>query len=79
MWLDRGELEKLIELSTRYAGSDRGDDDSDWVDDRRGYGAPPAVTGQHPQANYPPPHHPPPGQYPPKKKEGFFGRLFDFE
>lgn len=23
--------------------------------------------------------HPPQGQYPPKKKEGFFGGLFDFD
>lgn len=60
VWLDRGELEKLIERSTRYAGSDR-DDDSDWGDDRRG-------NGYHPH-----------GGYPPKKKEGFFGRLFDFD
>ena len=75
VWLDRGELEKLIERSTRYAGAERGDDDSDWGDDRRGYGgqAPPQ-PGYHPQGGYPPP-----GQYPPKKKEGFFGRMFDFE
>lgn len=75
VWLDRGELDKLIERSTRYAGPGRGDDDSDWGDDRRGYGGPPPhQPGYHPPGGYPPP-----GQYPPKKKEGFFGRMFDFD
>ena len=75
VWLDRGELEKLIDRSTRYAAPDRGDDDSDWGDDRRGYGGhPQAQPGYHPQGGYPPP-----GQYPPKKKGGFFGRMFDFD
>lgn len=68
VWLDRGELEKLIERSTaHYSG--RGyddDDDSDWGDDRRGHG-------------YPPHGAPPGGHQPPPKKKGFFGRMFDFD
>jgi len=75
VWLDRGELEKLIERSTRYASADRDDDDSDWGDDSRRYGGQPAPQpGYRAQGGYPPQ-----GQYPPKKKEGFFGRLFDFD
>lgn len=66
VWLDRGELDKIIERSARYDEHDR-DDDSDWGDDRRRYDRPPH------------PGYPPPGHHPPKKKEGFFGRLFDFD
>ena len=68
VWLDRGELDKLIERSADYYGGRRGDDDdSDWGDDRR-------------HGHYPPPgHYPAPnGHYPPKKKS-FFGRMFDFD
>jgi len=74
VWLDRGELEKLIERSTQHAGYDRVDDDSDWGDDRRGQGGQrPPQSGGYPQGGYPP------GQYPQKKKEGFFSRMFDFD
>jgi len=77
VWLDRGELEKIIERSAQhYAKYDRDDDDddSDWGDDRRRYGGhPPSSPGYHPQGGYPPS-----GQYPPKKK-GFFSRMFDFD
>jgi Zn-finger nucleic acid-binding protein len=68
VWLDRGELDKIVERSLAF----RGDDDSDWGDDRRRYGPPPQGYG-------PSPHGHPPGGYPPRKKEGFFGRLFDFD
>jgi Zn-finger nucleic acid-binding protein len=74
VWLDRGELDKIVERAARYARPDRDDDDSDWGDDRRKYGGPPPQPGYHPQGGYPPP-----GQHPPKKKEGFFSRLFDFD
>jgi uncharacterized protein len=46
VWLDRGELEKLIERSQQHGGYDN-DDDSDWGDDRRRHNAPP-------QGHYPP-------------------------
>lgn len=76
VWLDRGELEKIIERSAQhYAKYDRDDDDddSDWGDDRRKYG------GHSPQQGYPPQGgYPPPGQFPPKKK-GFFASMFDFD
>ena len=81
VWLDRGELEKIIERSAQhYAGYDR-DDDSDWGDDRRKHGGqPPPQPGYPAQGGYPPPgQYPPAGGHPPKKKEGFFGRLFDFD
>ena len=75
VWLDRGELDKLLARSAQYR--DEEDDDDD--DDRRkhypppqpGYG-PPAHAGQHG-------HYPPPGEYRPKKKEGFWSRVFDFD
>ncbi|VTT99616.1 Uncharacterized protein OS=Sulfurospirillum deleyianum (strain ATCC 51133 / DSM 6946 / 5175) GN=Sdel_0569 PE=4 SV=1: zf-TFIIB [Gemmataceae bacterium] len=68
VWLDRGELEKIIDRAAQhYGGYDR-DDDSDWGDDRRKSGGHPPQPGYHPQ-----------GGYPPKKKEGFFARLFDFD
>ncbi|MBA4066596.1 MAG: hypothetical protein C0501_23405 [Isosphaera sp.] len=75
VWLDRGELEKIIDRTARYVGydRDRDDDDSDWGDDRRKHGGPPPQPGYAPQGGYPP------GQYPPKKREGFFSRLFDFD
>jgi Zn-finger nucleic acid-binding protein len=75
VWLDRGELEKVIERSAQYAGYDRGeDDDSDWGDDRRRSGG-----RMPPQPGYHQGGYPPPGQHPPRKMEGFFGRLFDFD
>lgn len=75
VWLDRGELEKIIEQSSQYTGYAPDDDDSDWGDDRRKRGGqPPSQPGYEPQGGYPPP-----GQYPPKKKEGFFSRMFDFD
>lgn len=72
VWLDRGELDKIIERSTQYAGDDR-DDDSDWGEDRRGqYSHQPPQHGGYPQGGYPQ------GQYP-RKKKGFFSRMFDFD
>ncbi len=78
VWLDRGELEKIIERSAQhYAGYDRDDDrddDSDWGDDRRKHGGHAhSSPGYLPQGG-----HPSSGQYPPKKK-GFFSRMFDFD
>ncbi|MGL4421600.1 MAG: zf-TFIIB domain-containing protein [Gemmataceae bacterium] len=69
VWLDRGELDKIIERSSSPAHYN--DDDSDWGDDRRKpqYGSN--------QPGYPPPG--PGGGYPPQKRKGFFGQLFDFD
>ncbi len=55
VWLDRGELDKLIERATGRWG----DDDSEWGDDHRRQALPPAGHA--------------------RKREGFFGRLFDFD
>ncbi len=68
VWLDRGELDKIIERSGTFAApSDRGDDrsrrssdDGDYRDDRRGY-----ESGYDPRRK--------------KKKRGsFLDDLFDF-
>jgi Zn-finger nucleic acid-binding protein len=63
VWLDRGELEKIIERSGAQAHYD---DDYDDDDDRQ-------RRGQR--------SHDPRGPYPPEGRwrEGFFGRLFDFD
>ena len=74
VWLDRGELEKIVERTTRhFAGHERDEEDSDMSDDRRKFGVPPVHAGYPPpQPGYPPaggypphPGYPPPGQYPP--------------
>lgn len=87
VWLERGELEKLIERSDR-------DDDDDRYDRRSapmpapGY-APPQPGYQQPQPGYAPPQHgyPPPqpgygyDQYgkPYKKKKSFLKEMLDFD
>ncbi len=53
VWLDRGELDRLIERSGRAAF----DDDGYW--------------GDRDRPDRPPAHHP--------KRQGFFGRFFDFD
>jgi len=51
VWLDRGELDKLIERAAgHYAGRGHDDDDSDWGDDRRKHGYP---QHGHPPQGYP--------------------------
>lgn len=61
VWLDRGELEKIIERSSSWS---RHDDDDD--DDHRRH-------GRRSQESHG--HYPSEG----RKREGFFGRLFDFD
>jgi Zn-finger nucleic acid-binding protein len=70
IWLDRGELDKLLEHADREQVSrDRHDDDDDDDDhhkrrDNRGtppYGSPPKQSDSYP-----------------KKRESFWGELFDF-
>src|SRR5687768_11391848 len=86
VWLDRGELDKVIQRSQAYERDyDRDDDDDD--DDKKRYNRPPEHYRQ--QQPYPPPPLPyqgqpyPPqqGQYPPqgyyKKKKSFWSELFD--
>ena len=76
VWLDRGELDKLIERTAQHGGHEDHDDDGDGGDGRRysrnGYRE--SDSGHYPAAG----SHSPAGQYPQKKK-GFFGRMFDFD
>lgn len=89
LWLDRGELEKLIARTTRefdeYARRrDRDDDDDDDDDDdreeRRRRSMPPqGQVPTYPQGQghgYPPPH---PHHHPPRKRSWFenLGEIFD--
>jgi Zn-finger nucleic acid-binding protein len=66
VWLDRGELEKLID---REAAAEQrwGDEDDEDDDDR-----PRRYRNGHPPD---PSSH----GHPPPKQKGFFGRMFDFD
>ncbi|HYE17756.1 MAG TPA: zf-TFIIB domain-containing protein [Tepidisphaeraceae bacterium] len=92
VWLDRGELDKIIERSNAYMaqapaggyGYRRGDDDDDDDDDdRRKYRQPYPPPGQAPYPQQPYPQQPypqqgyPQQQYPYKKKKSFWSELFD--
>lgn len=84
VWLDRGELDKLIERSAAQ------------LEAQQPTAAPPpsAAAPQYPPAQYPPPQYPPRQHghdpyrghpqhpkhgYPHKKRKGFLGELFDFD
>ncbi len=84
VWLDRGELDKIVERSAQYdatARTGRGggdDDDDDDDDDRRRYGG--QGPGQAPGYGQPPPYPPYPQHQQPhyyKKKKSFWNELFD--
>ena len=72
VWLDRGELDKIIERSNAYIG--HGDEDDD--DEHGGFGfgdrrpAPPPTPSHHPQQTYPHPHEP-------RRRKSFWSELFD--
>lgn len=65
VWLDRGELDKILERSTSERRQSRTDGDEDDHDD-----APPPHRSPHGQER-------PSSQYP-KKKGSFLSELFDF-
>ena len=69
VWLDKGELDKLIERSAAYTG---GSDKDRYDDDKKYY--PPQQGGQYndPNYKYNDPH------YKHKKKKGFLDDFFDF-
>ena len=77
VWLDRGELDKIIERSSAYEG--RRDDDDDDDDRRRSqpypppppYGQQPYPQQGYPQQGYPQQH------YGYKKKKSFWSEIFD--
>lgn len=65
VWLDKGELDKLIERSTSYLKDSKGPGSYD-DDDKKYY--PPQQGGYHNDPHY---RH--------KKKKGFLGDFFDFD
>jgi uncharacterized protein len=77
VWLDRGELDKVIERANRYYGR-RDDDDDDDDDRRRQHVDHPGEYRGHGYPQQPPPQPPPypqHGYY--KKKKSFWQELFD--
>ena len=83
VWLDRGELDKLLERSAQYEASirKRGDDDDDDDDDRRRYDPRYNQQPGHAQpgqyAPPPPPPYPQQHQQYYKKRKSFWSELFD--
>lgn len=77
VWLDRGELDKIIDRATPPAGAvpvPPPAQQAAWRDDR----------SRDDRAPYPPqaghaPYPPQQGYYRKKKREGFLGELFDFD
>ena len=63
VWLDRGELDKIIERAAAYSSEKRRDHDDD--DDERYHGR--HYDGEYPQA----PQH--------RKRKSFLGEMFDFD
>lgn len=72
VWLDRGELDKIIARSATIDAERYRDHDDDDDDRRRRY--PPPVPGYN-QPGYPPPqpgaYGQPPGGYPPPQQQGY--------
>lgn len=69
VWLDRGELDKIIERSAGTAPAQP----STPSESSRGYGQQASQS-----QGYPPQYHEG-GYYKKKKREGFLGELFDFD
>ncbi len=70
VWLDRGELDKIIERSAAAAPSPP---PAYAPEQGRGYAQPPQPPHGHT------PHQQAGGYYKKKKREGFLGELFDFD
>jgi len=85
VWLDRGELDKLLERNAQYeAANYRRDDDDDDDDDKYKRRQPPPQMPQHGgyQAPSAPPQYDPryDPRYDPKyKKKGFLREIFDWD
>lgn len=71
VWLDRGELDKIIERSGNVASAPA---NSQPVDDRRDYEQPRPGNDQYRQDNY----YDNRSHHKKRKKENFLGDLFDF-
>ncbi|HEY1066041.1 MAG TPA: zf-TFIIB domain-containing protein [Pirellulales bacterium] len=81
VWLDRGELDKLLSSSSAFREHDS-DEDSDWDGyDRRAESRSPAPPRDYPppRDSPPPRDYPPPSDYRPKKRESWLSQLFDFD
>lgn len=65
VWLDRGELDKIIEKTSGYEGPENYGHD----DDRK----------QYPTQGYKDPYYKNDPHYKHRKKKGFFGDFFDFD
>jgi Zn-finger nucleic acid-binding protein len=90
VWLERGELDKLLE---RSEGRDDDDDDDDDRYDARRRGAPMPPPGYQPAPGYPPPGYQQPGHQQPypqpdydrqgypykKKKKSFLRDMLEFD
>lgn len=79
VWLDRGELDKIIERS-QAAGAPQSYRDDDDDDDRRRHGGQPyggQPYGGQPQGGHPYGGHPHGGPY--KKKKSLLSEIFDFD
>ena len=70
VWLDRGELDKIIERSAAYG---MGPDVNPYND----HNYPPPGGGSHQGGSYHDPYKDP--RYKHKKKKGFLGDFFDFD
>ena len=80
VWLDRGELDKIIERSAEHAAPAPSVAQQQGIDPRYQQPAPPDPRYQPQSGGYPQGHghsHYPP--YHKKKRKGFLGELFDFD
>jgi len=77
VWLDRGELDKIIERSAAYNEGGSAATDSYSGSDKKAYGD----RQQYPQQGgyYNDPRYKNDPHYKHKKKKGFLGDLFDFD
>ena len=66
VWLDRGELDKIIERSSAHEGRKKRDRDDGDYDDLRHF--PPRDSGKYPDSD----------SYKRNKKKSLLGELFDF-
>ena len=80
VWLDRGELDRIIERSASDApsgGAERAPGFADERERQRGYGEDPRIHDSDDQKYYERGHDPRTGK--PRKRKSFLGDLFDFD
>ncbi len=74
VWLDRGELDKIIERSSNHYEGKRNDERPPQSESEKRHDDRPSYSDDD-KRNYS--EHD--KNYPPKKKKGFFGEMFDFD